>query len=91
MESIAVGSEGVKHGRVRDEFSLILLFQVAYIRIYEQHHTYGLGNVLFYEAGGAEGAKAAGRFLLLDHWAPTLASVILLPHWSHFAPYSLRL
>ena len=53
--------------------------------------TYGLGNVLFYEAGGAEGAKAAGRFLLLDHWAPTLASVILLPHWSHFAPYSLRL
>ena len=66
-------------------------FQVAYIRIYQQHHTYGLGNVLFYEAGGAEGAKAAGRFLPLDHWAPTLASVILLPHWSHFAPYSLRL
>lgn len=44
-----------------------------------------------YEAGGAEGAKAGGRFLLLDHWAPTLASVVLLPHWSHFAPYSLRL
>ena len=81
-----VGSEGVKARTIP-----YFCFQVAYIRIYQQHHTYGLGNVLFYEAGGAEGAKAAGRFLLLDHWAPTLASVILLPHWSHFAPYSLRL
>ena len=82
-EALGSRSEGVKPRTI---------MQVAYIRMNQQHHTYGLGNVLFYEAGGAEGAKAAaGRFLLLDHWAPTLASVILLPHWSHFAPYSLRL
>ena len=35
--------------------------------------------------------STGGRFLLLNHWAPTLPSVVLLPHWSHLAPYSLRL
>ena len=85
-------SESFRHARVLTRtIQNYFCFEVAYISMYQQHHTYGLGNVLFYEAGGAEGAKAAGRFLPLDHWAPTLASVILLPHWSHFAPYSLRL
>ena len=54
---------------------------------YDGHH----GVDVFSEAGGAEGASTGGRFLVLNHWAPTLASVVLLPHWSHLAPYSLRL
>lgn len=54
---------------------------------YDGHH----GVDVFSEAGGAEGASTGGRFLVLNHWAPTLPSVVLLPHWSHLAPYSLRL